>query len=251
MSVLTLIALATIVVVEEEGSSRDDATLPVPRARAVLIDGTVDEEEWRGSVVVRRPEGELLLRHDGKYLYVGVRANRRGFASVCFARGNTVRVAHASFALGEVAYTRSGGSWNLRAPFEWTFPPRTLGPHVDRSRARFLAEHGWIGSTVPMGDPRHAEMQIALDQFDPRDLRIGVAFFLEDEGRGEGIGSWAAVGARAGGRDACADNRLVRGYPPERLTFRTKAWTKLTLAPSTSEVKRSPKRSSSPRTAVA
>jgi hypothetical protein len=79
MSVLTFIALAAIVVVEEDGSTRSEATISVPRARAVVIDGTLEEAEWRGSAVVRRREGEVLLRHDGKYLYIGVR--RPGAAS--------------------------------------------------------------------------------------------------------------------------------------------------------------------------
>jgi hypothetical protein len=222
MSPLTFIALAAIVVVED-GASRDDALISVPRSRPVVIDGTLEESEWRGSAVVRRPEGEVLLRHDGKYLYIGVRTTRRGFPSVCFARGETVRVAHASFALGEAVYTKTGTTWKLGAPFAWDRP--TLGPEADQRRARFLAEHGWIGSTVPMGNPRHAEIQIALDQLDPRDLRMGVAFFMEDNGRGEGIAFWPR-----GARDDCANDRLVRGYAPERLTFRKKSWTKLSMA---------------------
>jgi hypothetical protein len=246
MSPLTFIALAAIVVVEEDGSSRDEATIIVPRSRAAVIDGTLEEAEWRGSAVVRRPDGDVLLRHDGKYLYVGVRAVRRGFPSVCFARGDTVRVAHASFALGEVVYTRNGISWRLGAPFAWEAPARTLGPETDHRRARFLAEHGWIGSTVPMGNPRHAEMQIALDQLDPRELRIGIAFFMDDEGRGEGIASWPRAL-----RDDCGNDRLVRGYAPQRATFRKKTWTKLTLAPAATEVKRSPKPRVAPKPAIA
>jgi hypothetical protein len=242
---LTFIALAAIVVVED-GSSRDEAPISVPRSRPIVIDGTLEEAEWRGSAVVRRPEGEVLLRHDGKYLYIGVRATRLGFPSICFARGDTVRVAHASFALGEVVYARTGKAWRLGAPFAWEAPARTLGPEVDQRRARFLAERGWIGSTVPMGNPRHAEIQVAVDQLDPRDLRIGIAFFMEDEGRGEGIASWSR-----GPRDDCANDRLVRGYAPERLTFRKSSWTKLSLAPAASEVRRSPKPRRAPRSAIA
>jgi hypothetical protein len=230
MSVLTIVALAAIVVVEEEGSSRAETAIAVPRARAVVIDGTMDEAEWRGSIVVKRPEGDLLLRHDGKFLYIGVRSTRRGFPSVCLMRGNTVRVVHASFALGDVVYAKNGAKWRLAAPFEWDRPARPIGFDGDERRARFLAERGWIGSTVPMGNPRHAEMQIALDQLDPRDPRIRVAFFMEDDGRGETIASWARSGSGVP-RDDCANDRLVRGYAPERVTFRKATWIKLRLAP--------------------
>ena len=78
MAILTVIALAAIVVVEEEGSPRAETPISVPRSRAVVIDGTIEEAEWRGSAVVRRADGDMLLRHDGKYLYIGVRAARRG-----------------------------------------------------------------------------------------------------------------------------------------------------------------------------
>jgi hypothetical protein len=244
MSPHLLVAFATIVVVED-GSPRDAAPVSVPRARGVVIDGTLDDTEWRGSAVVRRPEGDVLLRHDGKYLYIGVRSVGRGFASVCFARGERIRVAHASYALGDVVYTKSGSTWKLGAPFAWDKSAPALGPEADQWRTRFLTEHGWVASTVPMGRPRQAEIQIALDQLDPRDSRISVAFLMEDEGRGEAIAAWPR-----GRRDDCANDRLVRGYAPERLTFKKKTWTQLTLAPS-AEVKRSSKPSLAPKRAIA
>jgi hypothetical protein len=169
----------------------------------------------------------LLLRHDGKYLYIGIRAARRGFPSICLARGQSVRVIHASFALGDVMYEKRGAKWRLGAPFAWEPLARPSRSDSDQRRARFLAEHGWVGSTVPMGNPHHAEIQIALDQLDPRDPRVSVAFFMEDGGRGEEIASWARSGTLA--RDDCANDRLVRGYAPERLTFRKAGWMKIRL----------------------
>jgi hypothetical protein len=245
MTSMTVIALAAIVVVED-GSSRNEASLPVPRSRPIVIDGTLEESEWRGSAVLRRPEGDVLLRHDGRYLYIGVRAVRRGFPSVCFARGEAVRIAHSSFALGDVIYTKNGTSWRLDAPFVWERSARTLGTDADQQRARFLAEHGWLGSTAGMGNPLHAEIQIALDQLDPRDLRVGVAFLMEDDGGGERIAAWPRAM-----RDDCGNERLVRGYAPERLTFKKKTWTKISLAPATTESKRAPKPRLAPRPATA
>jgi hypothetical protein len=225
---LTILALAAVVIVEEEGSPRGETPVSVARARAVVIDGTIEEAEWRGSTVVRRPDGEMLLRHDGKYLYIGVRSARRGFPSVCLMRGNTVRVMHASFALGDVGYAKRNATWRLEAPFQWEPPARAAAGDRDPQRARFLAERGWLGSTVPMGNPRHAEMQIALDQLDRRDLRISLAYLMEAQARGEEIASWSRPGARAA-RDGCANERLVRGYAPDRLTFRRNGWTRVKL----------------------
>ena len=164
MSVLAVIALAAVVVVEEDGSSRNATSISVPRSGAVVIDGTLNEAEWRGSAVVRRPEGDLLLRHDGKFLYVGLRTARRGLPSLCVTRGTTVRVVNASYALGEVTYAKKGAT--LR---------------------------------------RQAEMRIALDQLDPRDPRISVAFSVDDDERREEIAS----GARAGTRPTWTRLRLA------------------------------------------
>jgi hypothetical protein len=225
MAVWTMIALAAVVVVEEDGSRRSETPISVPRSRAVLIDGTIEEAEWRGSAVVKRRDGEILLRHDGKYLYVGIRSARLGFPSVCLMRGSTVRVMHASFALGDATYAKNKATWQLGAPFEWEPPARAVGSDRDPQRARFLAERGWVGSTVPMGNPRHAEMQIALDQLDARDLRISIAFLLEDAARGEEVASLALARAR----DGCANERLVRGYAPQKLTFRKSGWTRVQL----------------------
>lgn len=224
MTILTVLALAAVVVVEEDGSPRDGTPISVPRSRAVVIDGIIEEGEWRGSMVVKRRGGDVLLRHDGKYLYIGVRAARRGVPSICVMRGNVVRVMHASFALGEVTYAKKHATWRLGGPVAWEPPARAGGSDRDPERARFLAERGWIGSTVPMGNPRHAEMQIALDRLDPRDVRIAVAFLLEDAGRGEEIASWSRAA-----RDGCANERLVRGDAPERLTFRNTAWMRVKL----------------------
>ena len=225
MPLLTAIALAAVVIVEEDGSPRKETSISVPRTRPAVIDGTIEETEWRGSAVVKRRDGEMLLRHDGKYLYIGVRSARPGFPSLCVMRGNTVRVMHASFALGDATYAKKNATWQLGAPFDWEPPTRVGGNDRDPQRARFLAERGWVGSTVPMGNPRHAEMQIALDQLDPRDLRISVAVLLEDAGSGEEIASWS----RARARDGCANERLVRGYAPDRLSFRRSGWTKVRL----------------------
>ena len=110
MSVLTVFALAAVVVVEEEGSTRNDASIVVPRSGAVVLDGTLDETEWRGSAVVRRADGDLLLRHDGKYLYVGVRTVRRGRPTLSVTRGNSVRVVEAPYALGKAILGKKGAT---------------------------------------------------------------------------------------------------------------------------------------------
>jgi hypothetical protein len=141
MSILPLIALAAVVVVEEEGSSRAEKPVSVPRAQAPVIDGRLNAAEWRGSAILKRPEGEVLLRHDGKYLYIGVRGIKRGVPSVCVTRCD-VR---------------------------------------DTPRSRSLAVRSGLGGSAPVGQPQQAEMRIALDQLDARDPRFSIAFLMVDD----------------------------------------------------------------------
>ena len=149
MSVLTVIALATVVVVEEEGASRKEGTISVPRSGAVVIDGMMNAAEWRGSAVVRRPEGDLLLRHDGRYLYVGVRTARRGLPSLCATRGNTVRVVHASYALGEVTYEKKGAT--MRRQAELRIPLDQLDPRDPRISLQFSVDDDGASDEIASG----------------------------------------------------------------------------------------------------
>ncbi|MHC4957595.1 MAG: peptidylprolyl isomerase [Planctomycetota bacterium] len=53
----------------------------VPKGPAIKFDGTVEDQEWAGAYALRRSIGdnehvELKLRRQGRYLAVGVRANR-------------------------------------------------------------------------------------------------------------------------------------------------------------------------------
>jgi hypothetical protein len=106
-------AFASVIAWAFVASSQANAQseLRVPRRSAPRIDGRIGADEWAGSVEAALPDGgRVLMRHDGAYLYVAIRSGKHGFASTCVARGDTVRILHASAALADAMYVSADRS---------------------------------------------------------------------------------------------------------------------------------------------
>jgi hypothetical protein len=76
---------------------------------APTVDGKIDDGEWAGATTHRlEGGGDLRLLKRGDFLYVAVHGAATGLASLCAAKGDTVRILHASAAIGEARYERRG-----------------------------------------------------------------------------------------------------------------------------------------------
>ena len=204
-------------------STAQDTTVRVPRGAAPAIDGRLAAGEWDAAARSPLPGGgEVLLMRDGDYLYIGMRAARTGFPSVCVQAGDTVRVLHASAALGTAVYVRDGEAWRLRSPFRWGMRNPALTPEAAAERQAHLREHGWLASTVRMGG-REKEMQVPLRFISPGSVRLGLAYFSEEAG-GPPVTAWPAELA-----DGCAAEQMVRGFDVQELRFDSGRWTRLEL----------------------
>ena len=195
--------------------------IEVPRGAAPVIDGRATEAEWRGSVSRPLPGGgELLFKHDGHHLFIAMRGNVHGFPSVCVARGDTVRIVHASAALGTGIYVRSTDQWRRTADFTWGMRATDDGEQARAQRAAYLAAHGWVASTVRMGAVPEKEMQIALPVM-AAEPRLALGYYV--------IRDSTVTGWPASLHDGCTDSRLVRGYAPEQTSFQMDQWASLRL----------------------
>jgi hypothetical protein len=94
-----------------------------------------------------------------------------------------------------------------------------------QERSAYLAQHGWVSSTVRMGGGLRHEMQISLEQLG-RSPRIAVAFFVIGSADSWSIQRWPAD---MGEQEGCSDAQLVRGYVPPGLRFDTATWADLRL----------------------
>src|SRR5690606_38769698 len=89
-------------------------------SEAPAIDGTIGSAEWADARIERlEGGGQVRLLERGGYLYVAVEGTGQGLVSLCAAGGGTVRILHASAALGEARYEKSGNQWKRTAGFAW------------------------------------------------------------------------------------------------------------------------------------
>jgi hypothetical protein len=200
--------------------------IDVPLAPPPVIDGRLDEAEWQGSVPQRLTDETVVrFQHDGRHLFLGIRSSRPGFASVCVAGPDTVRVYHASAALGSVAYERSAGAW-VTGDREFAYAMRNpdLTEAARRERSEYLSRHGWVASTFRMGGGLEQELQVSLERVSGM-TGIAVAFFIPSGDTGTVV-TWPATLAPD---DGCGDERLVRGSVPSPLRFEPDRWARLTL----------------------
>lgn len=201
----------------------------VPRTGAApTLDGDLAPGEWAAARRIGVPDSlAVYLMRDSRYLYVAVRTHFPSVGSLCVRRGDTVRVLHASAALGTAVYARDSAAWRLVTPFAYRVRERDLSPGALRSRAEFLASDGWVATTAYMGSRVSAlEFRIRLDLLDPADRRLGIA------SRNMSNRDPEVRTLPPGLADGCADPALVAGDAPATLSFDPATWFRLRfLAP--------------------
>jgi hypothetical protein len=209
------------------GSAPSPSPVKVPRGSAPVIDGRIVNAEWQGAAVERLANGlDVRLRHDGKDLFVAVSSSANGFPSVCAARVDTVRVLHASAALGAVMYTRSGDAWSSRdTAFIYSMRSVDTTARARQERQAYREAHGWVASTARMGNLRNHEFQISLGRFDSNRPRIAIGYYRND---GPQV-TWPESLLPAS--EGCAELRLLQGWVTEHPGFRPEMYAELELEP--------------------
>ena len=167
----------------------------------------------------------VRLRHDGQNLFAAVSSTGEGFPSLCVVQGDTIRVLHASAALGAVPYVRRGAEWSTSdTAFVYEMRNTALNEQAFRERREYLAQHRWVASTFRMGQGRSHEVQLSLQLLD-HVPRIAMGYF-----RTQGaLVSWPEPLASAS--EGCAEPVLVRGAVPEHPRFQPEMYVELELLP--------------------
>lgn len=160
---------------------QENLDLTPPAGPALTLDGTLATEEWkeaaRGSL--SGAGLALFMTRDG-LLSVGVRGPAHGLAHLVVASGDTVRVLHASAALGTVVYVRRGGSWEKIVDPVWEMRDPSSSLAAIRARSDHLDIHGWVGTTGRMGRTNEVEFLLRPQAFGEGPLYLAVAFFPVD-----------------------------------------------------------------------
>lgn len=218
---LTLLGLLPFATIAAQGTT---VTQPVAFADAPRIDGSLGVAEWAAATRVASGGGEILLQHDGRHVYIGIRQAGNPLGSVCVAESGRIRVLHASAALGSVTYRHTGATWKLDTAFAYALRDRDASAQAQANRSAYLGANGWLASTVYMGTRDEMEYQITLPSPTATHVLVRVAWL--PEGERSAVGAWPAAPS-----DDCASTELVRGSAPAILSFRPESWALLELKP--------------------
>jgi len=146
--------------------AQSDPSFWVPAGDAPIVDGRLDDGEWDDALALSLGEDVVLFaKHVDGFLYLGVRGQTRSqiVGNVHIARGDEVRILHASHALGSAVYVRDGEAWRLSRPFVWKCRALGFADSAVEQRSAFLEEQGWLASVVRLGLSENMEYQIAIE----------------------------------------------------------------------------------------
>ncbi len=202
-------------------SQTETQPLQIPKMKAATIDGKLGEEEWKNALKQELVGGgELRLRHDGNFLYVGVHGIGHGWCHVYVTAGDTIFAHHASAALGTATYVQKGDLWQPQQTFVWELRERTFTPQAEAARAAYLKSNGWLANNMNMGTPGIIEFKITHRFLKGEFVRLAVAFASDPEAPQY----WPQTLA-----DDCRKRELISGSSPADLKFNRESWAKLEL----------------------
>jgi len=197
--------------------------ITVPRGSPPIINGRISTDEWAGSAEARlSDESRVLLRHDGRFLYIAIVGTKPGFPSVCVARGDSIRILHSSAALGSALYVRDGDEWQQRQKLNFSLRSGDVSETGMKAIADYISANGWVATNSAMS-PSQREMQISLSMLEQGDPRLSLGYYLANDGP---VLSWPAHAD-----DGCTATKTVQGWLPPTLAFRTAGWARLTISP--------------------
>jgi hypothetical protein len=185
-----------------------------PQGNTATIDGILSSDEWDTAKSIALASGELLLMHDGIYLYVGIRSENLGLGSVCVYWDDEISILHSSAALGTAVYGRADEEWVRTRSFNWTNRETSNSQQAVNNRAEHLERENWLASNGRMGNSNEMEYQITMTN---SKVLLGVAYLLSPDY--ETTDFWPdTLGT------GCRNFEPLPGNPPETASFSPDTW---------------------------
>jgi hypothetical protein len=212
-SVILLLLFASC---QAHSSTDTHPELTIPAAPAPRLDGSIGDSEWAQALQQDLAGGgHLYLQHHDNYLYVAMRGLEPGWGHVYVLDGDSLRVLHASAALGMVVYHQHSGEPSpLKRGFEWEMRDPGMNPEAQNARMAYLDKHGWVATTGGMGTSEDVEYQI-----DKRLLESASVLAVVYAATPEAPLYWPPSL-----HDATLNADLIRGAPPDLETFYPTGW---------------------------
>lgn len=207
-------------------SSESAAAVSAPRGKPATLDGKLDESEWAdANRIPLTPDGEMLVKADDEFVYIGLRSARPALGSIAVCRDEQIFVLHASAALGTAVYEKRGADgWTMKTGFTWALRETGTDEAMQAKRAVHLKRRGWVASTVDMGAPGQMEFQIARSWLGSSPALVNVSFYHPYDGAEPRVAVWPP-----GANDATRNEALLGGEPPPTLRVETSTWGRIDL----------------------
>lgn len=157
--------------------------------------------------------GTVSMRRDGDRLLVTVTGPAAGLASLCLGDESRVRILHASAAIGQATYQKSGSSWALAERFDFRLRETRTGPPPAADQRAYFDATGWVANANSAGTaPRAFAIRV-----DGRARFLGVAFYTTSATGA--VSYWPPTMS-----DDCVAVKVAQGFLPATAQFRPDTW---------------------------
>jgi hypothetical protein len=189
--------------------------LEVPPGSKVLIDGIIEDKEWKDGLKTKLKNGQFIkVKHDQDFLYLCIRGDKGGFSSVGIEYNDKITILHSSTRLITAAYKKANDDWILSSSFK-ALSNAVRNEPVNQEEQ--LNEFGWYANLVGQGKPEDTEFKISLDNLIEENVRLSVVFF---QFRAKAKYAYAPDGLN----DSSLNHNLIEGGKEDKLNFYPDIW---------------------------
>lgn len=184
----------------------------------VKTDGVISDGEWSSAEQYDvGNNNKVMLKRDKDVLYVALSGSTApSWFHLYLSDGKSVKVMHASAALGAINYKVNGALWRTDdKSFVYELRDRQFTAETAAKMDGYYATNGWVASNVNLGDKKTTEAKINLSDFKPAYFACVIA--TPDKNYSFPLDL----------KDNTVLTRLVQGYAVDSLKFDPTTWKKM------------------------
>lgn len=185
----------------------------------IRIDGVINDNEWKDAKQYDLSGGgRLMMIKNNNELYVALAGTKQAWAHVYLSHGDTVRVLHASAALGEARYVKQNNLWRTIQTFKWELRGKQYSDELIKQQQDHYRQFGWVSNNNNMGNGMTFEFKLDLSRTDnnPAPFSCVIAEV-----------PLSLHHFPVSLNDNTVLQRLVQGYTPDSLQFNPSSWEKI------------------------
>ena len=185
----------------------------------IKLDGKIDKAEWAAAKEYELSSGgRLYILQKDEIVYIGIKGNAPGWAHVYLYWNDSIKILHASAALGYQLYTSAKDHWKLQKKFNWEVREFAYDDKLIQKQAAYYLKNGWCANNNNTGDKTSLEYKIDLKRFGKAEVRFAALFTPDARSL-----SYFPPGLN----DNTLLEKLVSGNDPDSLRFKPAVWTKI------------------------